>query len=143
MVEQEQETKEEVVERPFEGIIVHGKKFPFRRLTISETAKILRSFIPGFFKSSFIIIVTLFSPFKEDKRWWKKVRSVAFKKNFTWKYFGVVPKELRCSVMLQKEAEAAEESFFVYAPVIVKELKLRSGYAKHLQIENKNQKLND
>jgi hypothetical protein len=130
---------EENKEKVFEGATISGKEFPFVRLTINSTAKLLKKLKPSICS----VFVNAMSPNKEQKRWWIKVRSVAFVKTGLWKYFGIIPKELRCSVILQKEAEAAEESFFVYAPEIVQRLSRQLNSVKSSQTENNKPKSED
>jgi hypothetical protein len=127
-------------DKTFEGITVGGKKFPFVRLTINSTAILLKKLRPGFWRSIGVVAATIINPQSNKKRWWKQIRSVAFVKTGAWKYFGIVPRELRCSVMLQKEAEAAEESFFAYALEIVREFNKPSNSVKVSQTENNNLK---
>jgi hypothetical protein len=123
------------LDRHFEGARVNGREFPFVRVTVTGSATILKKFNPSLCK----IILQLISfqwarPSGKDKRWWKKLRSVAFVKTGLWKWFRIVPKELRCSEITQHEAWEIEESFFVYAGATVNERGVLSLSAKPSQI---------
>ena len=123
----------------FEGAIIGGKKFPFKYLSMIQAAQIHRKLIPGLFRSVGIAILTLITPHNQNIRWWERVRSVAFQRQGLWK-LGIIPKELRCSVIKPKEAEDAEESFFAFIPEIVQELERLSKFPSHLSKINKNKK---
>ena len=121
----------------FEGAIIGGKKFPFKYLSMIQAAQIHRKLIPGLFRSVGIAILTLITPHNQNIRWWKRIRSVAFQKQGLWK-LGVIPKELRCSVIKPKEAEEAEEIFFGTIPEIVRESKRLLDFHNLLSTENRN-----
>jgi hypothetical protein len=99
----------------FEGATINGKQFPFVRVTVAKQSKIISKFKPTL---RGIIAQSLF-PSSQNKRMWKKVRSVAFVKFGLWK-IGVIPKELRCSEMQLKLAGELQASFFGYVAVEVK-----------------------
>ena len=50
----------------------------------------------------------------QSKREWKIIRSIAFQKNLLWKYFGIVPYELRCNVIETKKAREIKKKFDKY-----------------------------
>ena len=106
----------ELDEKLFEGAISGEKHFPFVRLTVTKSEKIIKELLP----SRWQITKNIISRSGVKKRWWIKIRSIAFEKSGLWK-IGIVPKELRCSVIPQKKAEEIEDNFFVYAEEIVKE----------------------
>lgn len=112
----------------FEGAEIDGKRFPFVRLTVNGFAHMSKKLQPTLLS----VLISAFFPAKKKKRWWKKVRAAAFVKRGSWR-IGIVPKELRCSVMLQKKAEEIEESFFRYAGVPVQEQKEPSASANPTQ----------
>ena len=100
----------------FEGVEISGKQFPFVRVTIARQAEIIKKFKPtiiGVFAQSF-------SPERNNQRMWKKVRSVAFVKDWKWKYFRIIPKELRCSEIKIQQAGELQASFFSYVGEAVK-----------------------
>jgi hypothetical protein len=121
----------------FEGVVIGGKKFPFKYLSITQAAQIRRKLIPGLFRSIGIAIITLLTPYNGKKRWWKRIRSVAFRKQGLWK-LGIIPYNLRCSVIKPKEAEEAEENFFGTIPEIVRESKRLLDFHNLLSTENRN-----
>ena len=100
----------------FDGAIFGNKKFPFVTLTVTKSEMIIKELLP----SRWQITKNIISRSGVKKRWWIKIRSIAFEKSELWK-IGIVPKELRCSVIPQKKAEEIEDNFFVYAEEIVKE----------------------
>ena len=100
----------------FDGAIFGNKKFPFVTLTVTKSEMIIKELLP----SRWQITKNIISRSGVKKRWWIKIRSIAFEKSGLWK-IGIVPKELRCSVIPQKKAEEIEDNFFVYAEEIVKE----------------------
>jgi hypothetical protein len=122
-------------EKGFEGFIIGEKRFPFKRLTITNSAKMLKELLPSVFQS----LRNVWFPYNEKKRWWIKVRNAAFERYGLWR-IGIIPKELRCSVILPDKAEEAEESFFDYARAIVQELEKLSKYPMPLPMANKKQK---
>jgi hypothetical protein len=94
----------------FEGAEVGGKRFPFARITVAAQPKIIRTFRPT-------VIAALrekYFPQTNNLRMWKKVRAVAFVKDWKWKYLGIIPKELRSSEIGLKESGEIQASFFVY-----------------------------
>ncbi|MBE3139046.1 MAG: hypothetical protein IMZ53_00520 [Thermoplasmata archaeon] len=99
----------------FEGATINGKQFPFVRVTVTRQAKIISKFKPTL---RGIIANSLF-PSSQNKRMWKKVRSVAFVKYGLWK-IGIIPKELRCSEMQLKLAGELQANFFGYVAAEVK-----------------------
>jgi hypothetical protein len=108
-------------EKPFDGAILKDKKgrekrFPFVELNVTESAKILKKILP----SSRSKVANIISKSGMKKRWWVKIRSIAFKKTGLWR-IGIIPRELRCSVIKQGDADDIEERFFVYAEAIVQE----------------------
>lgn len=119
-------------EEIFEGAEINGKKFPFKRLTISSSAKMVKILMPSFYQS----LKNIFFSYNQKKYWWKKVRSAAFERRGLWR-FGIIPRELRCSVVEPKKAEEIEESFFVYAPEIVRECERLSKYRNPLLMASK------
>jgi hypothetical protein len=96
----------------FEGAEIDGKQFPFVRVTIAQQGKIIR----GLFKPRFRDLFSMaFRPESEKKRIWKRFRSTAFIKSGLWKWFRIIPRELRCSTILINQAEEIEARFFAYA----------------------------
>jgi hypothetical protein len=95
----------------FEGAIVGGKEFPFIRITVASQAKILKKFKPSFWGA----IAEWLWPERNNLRMWKKVRSIAFVKDWKWKYLRIMPKELRCKELNLNEAGGIKADFFAYA----------------------------
>jgi hypothetical protein len=108
----------------FDGAVFGERRFPFAQLTVSGSAKIVRRLLTTRNPIVFFYrgLKNIFSRSTIKKRWWIKVRSVAFEHHGLWR-LGVVPKELRCSVITQKKAEEIEDSFFDFAEEILKEYK--------------------
>jgi hypothetical protein len=127
------ETKEEV----FEGVIIDGKRFPFKYLSMTQAMQVHRKLIPGFWRGLGILAKTVITPWNDKKRWWKRVRSVAFQKQGLWR-IGIVPYELRCSVIKPEKAEEAEAAFFATVPEIVRESEKLLELQKALLIRNNN-----
>ena len=99
-----------------EGVTVEGRYFPFKPLTVTQSKKILKKLMPGLFSN----IRSIVAKKGINKRWWKRVRGVAFVRTGLW-HFGIVPKELRCSVIKDAKATEIEDDFFVFAKEIVLE----------------------
>ena len=111
-MEIEEQTQEELM---YDGYIAgNGRRFPFVELTVTQSAKIIGGIQLGIVESA---LWTSF-PKKNKKRFWKKVRKIAF----GYHRFSIVPKELRCSNIKQEIAEKIEADFFVYAQEIVKDV---------------------
>jgi len=118
----------------FDGIVEGGIEFPFVRLTVTSTAKILKKLIkPPHFRNAL-------SKHTIKKRWWLAVRDIAFQKKGLWLWLGIVPKPLRCSVIADDRAAEIEDYFFEYAKVIVTELDRLSNSSRPSLTENKNKK---
>ena len=100
----------------FEGAIIGDKQFPFVRVTVAKQAKIINKFKPTIINS----ICQWLWPERNNLRMWKRVRSIAFEKDWKWKFFGIIPKELRCSEMSLKQAGELQASFFARVGEIVK-----------------------
>jgi hypothetical protein len=118
-----EETKEmlEEIKEKFDGAVIGSKQFPFKPLTVTQSRKILRRLmLPSFYQRTKNVFLNAFAKTGRQKRWWKRVRGTAFVKTGWW-HIGIVPKELRCSVIPQKKAEEIEDDFFAYAEVTVKE----------------------
>ena len=103
-------------EDKFEGAVIGDKKFPFVRVTVAKQAKIINKFKPTIINS----ICQWLWPERNNLRMWKRVRSIAFEKDWKWKFFGIIPKELRCSEMSLKQAGELQASFFARVGEIVK-----------------------
>lgn len=101
----------------FEGAEINGKQFPFVRVTVAKQVKIIKKFKPTIFNA----IAERFFPEGNNKRMWKRVRSVAFVKDWKWKYLRIVPKELRCSEISINMVGGLEARFFAYVREMVKE----------------------
>lgn len=112
-------------EPTFEGAEINGKQFPFVRVTIASQKRIIDRFNP----SRLAIFLDEHFPGGRMIRVWKHVRSVAFVKDWKWKYFRIVPKELRCSEIGIKQAGEIQASFFVYVAAIVNEYRSLSNSA--------------
>jgi hypothetical protein len=122
----------------FEGEEINGKRFPFIYLTVTESANILKKLLPSFRHD----MMNIFSRSGTKKRWWKKVRSFAFQKTGMWKWFGIIPKELCCSIISTKKADEIEDHFFVYAEVIVQEYERLLSLSNPSLIANRKKKEN-
>lgn len=99
----------------FDGAEINGKQFPFARITIAHQPKCIKKFSPT-------IVSTLRErcfPQTNNLRMWKRVRAVAFEKDWKWK-LGIIPKELRCSEIGLKEAGEIQARFFDYLQEMVK-----------------------
>ena len=119
-MEETKETLEEIKEK-FDGAVIGNKQFPFRPLTVTQSRKVLRHLMmPNLPRRVKNVILNAFARTGMKKRWWKQVRSVAFVRTGLWRV-GIVPKELRCSVILDTKTDEIENDFFVYAKVIVQE----------------------
>jgi hypothetical protein len=94
----------------FEGAEINGKQFPFVRITIAEQGRIAKR-LRGTFRDA---VSNIFFPHRGYLRMWKKVRSIAFVKNWQWKYLRIIPQELRCSQIDMKIAGELQVSFFGY-----------------------------
>lgn len=116
----------------FEGAEINGKLFPFVRITIASQAQIQNKFTP----SRLALWLDKHFPEKRIYRVWKQVRSVAFVKDWKWKYFGIVPKELRFSEITLKQAGEIQASFFVYVAETVSVYDKLSRSAMTVQTEN-------
>lgn len=99
-----------------DSVDVGGKQFQFVRITVSKQARIIRKFQ----RSLLAGLAHIMDPAGDNGRAWRKVRSVAFVKDWKWKYLRIVPKELRCSDMSLKQAGELQASFFVYVAEEVK-----------------------
>ena len=100
----------------FEGAIIGDKQFPFVRVTVAKQAKIINKFKPTIINS----ICQWLWPERNNLRMWKRVRSIAFEKDWKWKFFGIIPKELRCSEMSLKQAGELQADFFALVGETVK-----------------------
>lgn len=95
-------------EEIFEGAEIDGKRFPFIRVTVAGQKKVVKKFKPNLRD----LLSATFFPSSANIRSWKKTRSVAFVKTGIWKWFRIVPKELRCSEMNLKLAGELQARFF-------------------------------
>ncbi len=127
-----------------EGAAVGGKFFPFVRVTPNSQARIMKKMrITRLEALAFrarlkkqnkmklsIFEVAILERFErtQSRLEWKRVRSVAFIKNFTWRWFGIVPKELRCSNIEVSSTGGIQADFFKYFTGQVEE------YRKPLEI---------
>jgi hypothetical protein len=93
-----------------DSVEIGGKPFQFVRITVSGQARIIRKFS----RSLYAGLAHIVNPAGDNSRQWKKVRSVAFVKDWKWKYLRIVPKELRCSEISLKQAGELQASFFGY-----------------------------
>ena len=100
----------------FEGAVIEGRAFPFIKVTLSGHAKIMRFFYHGGFLGQLRYSThLLFFPSRSVIREWKMFRSIAFKKNFTWKIFRIIPKELRIKSFNLRDYKVIKKSFFEYS----------------------------
>jgi hypothetical protein len=76
----------------------------------------------------------------QSKREWKIIRSTAFQKNFLWKWFGIIPYELRCNVIETKQVRAIKKKFDNYLTETTKEQSEQTPSSSNLQTENTGQK---
>jgi hypothetical protein len=135
---EEKKKKEDVMFDGYEA--ENGKKFPFVQLTMTQVARMNRKlFKPGFWRSVGIAVATLVRREDLDKRWWKKIRSIAFAKRGLWRV-GIVPKELRCSNIPFVKAVKCEEDFFVYAREIANGSNAQSSSQNLYRIQNSRKK---
>ena len=74
------------------------------------------------------------------KREWKIIRSVAFQKNFLWKYFKVIPYELRCNVIDVRATREIKKKFDNYLLAMTKDQDGQISSSNNLPIENKEAK---
>jgi hypothetical protein len=111
---------EDKVDNPaFEGAEINGKRFPFIRVSVANEPKIINRFLPHW---PYIgRILDHYFPLTANKRAWKKVRRIAFEKDWKWKYFGIIPKELRCSEIKIQVAGGIQVDFFAYVAEARKE----------------------
>ncbi len=100
----------------FQGAEINGKQFPFVRVTVAKQHEILKKFRPKL-RDAFS---QRFRPETNNSRMWKKVRSLAFVKDWKWKYFFIVPKELRLSQISLKLSGEIQANFFDYVAAEVK-----------------------
>jgi hypothetical protein len=123
-------------EEIFEGAELKGKRFPFKQLTVTQNAKMNKKlFTPGFWRLMFNGFASVLRNEDTEKRMWKQIRSVAFEKKGLWR-IGIVPKELRCSVIRFEEAARIGADFFKYAGVKAKEQSVPSNSASSSQIKS-------
>lgn len=115
----------------FEGAEINGKQFPFVRVTVASQKRIIDRFNP----SRLALFIDRHFPEGRTIRIWKNVRSVAFVKDWKWKYLGIVPKELRCSEIGLKSAGEIQASFFGYVAGIANEYRSLSDSAMKGLIE--------
>jgi len=101
----------------FNGAEINGKKFPFVRVTIAKQERIIQQFKPTI-RTAFM---ERWRPEGNNKRMWKRVRSLAFEKTGLWKWLRIVPEELRCSNMSLKLAGELQARFFSSVAAEVKE----------------------
>ena len=94
-----------------DSVEIGGKQFQFIRVTVSKQSKIIKVFHLGLFAGLFHIL----NPSGDNRRMWKRIRSVAFVKGWGWKYFRIIPKELRCNEIALRQAGEIQASFFDYA----------------------------
>jgi hypothetical protein len=94
----------------FGGAIVNGREFPFIRITVSAHSKITNKFHKTIRQ---VVADTLF-PSGFRKREWKRVRSVAYVKDWRWKWLRIIPKELRIKNLDLEIAGGLKADFFGY-----------------------------
>ena len=94
----------------FQGAKIGDKEFPFVRITIAKQAKYIKRFQTGLFTK----FCEIFFSAKNNTRMWKRVRSLAFVRDWKWKYLRIIPKELRCSEISLRLAGEIQASFFDY-----------------------------
>ena len=120
------------MESKFEGAEINGKQFPFVRITVSKQLEILKKFKP----KARDILFQRFKPETNNSRMWKKTRSVAFVKGWKWKYFFIVPKELRLAQMGLKLSGEIQADFFAYVGAEVKGHDEQLNSVSHSKIES-------
>lgn len=120
----------------FEGAEINGKQFPFIRVTIASQKRIADKFMP----SRLSLFLDRHFPERLIFRMWKRVRSVAFVKDWKWKYFRIIPKELRCSEIGLKSVGEIQASFFVYVAETVSAYNLLSSSAMTGQTKSASEK---
>jgi hypothetical protein len=94
-----------------DSVEIGGKQFQFVRITVSKQAEIIRKI---FRRKLFVGLMHILDPAGDNGRSWKKVRSVAFVKDWKWKYLRIIPKELRCSELSLRQSGELQASFFDY-----------------------------
>ena len=121
----------------FEGAEINGKQFPFVRITVSQQKSIINRFKPTVLG----ILFEKYFPQTINQRAWKRTRSIAFEKDWKWKYFGIIPKELRCSHMGLKQAGEIQADFFsrLWATVQGHDAPWLSAIASRMGIEQTKQ----
>jgi hypothetical protein len=94
-----------------DSVEIGGKQFPFIRVTVSKQSEIIKMFQLGLFAG----LAHILNPSGDNRRMWKRVRSVAFVKDWRWKYLRIIPEELRCNEVSLRQAGEIQASFFEYA----------------------------
>ena len=129
----------------FEGAIIGDKRFPFVRVTESMQPKIVKRITklnwravlwnwwyekkrikyiadnPNATYKDLVLEGLAYSSPYQQKREYKIIRSVAFQKNFLWKWFGIIPYELRCNVIETKDSRPIKKKFDNYLLETTKE----------------------
>ena len=148
----------------FEGAIIGEKRFPFVRVTESSQPRIVkkisksnyRALIFNWFtrkkREQYIRLhpsavmgdlvkegLVYFSVY-QSKREWQTIRSIAFQKDFFWKWFKIIPKELRCKNIEIRVAREVKKKLDAYLMETVKEQEGQSALLKNSQTENSGQK---
>lgn len=155
-----------MADESFEGVELNGKQFPFVRITESMQPKIIkkitktnwRAVLYNFWKQKarikyiadnpkatykdLILEGLVYSSVYQSKREWKIIRSVAFQKNFLWKWFGIIPYELRCNVIEIRKAREIKKKFDNYLTETTKGQDEQTNSLNNLPTESIKQKSN-
>lgn len=99
-------------------MIIDGRQFEFKKLTMEYRAGFLAKQKQWHkeYKDSDTIEPLILSV-NEDKKHWNWFINFAIKKNFLWKWFRIIPKQLRYGEIGIKEAEGLLVDFFTYIGV--------------------------
>jgi hypothetical protein len=125
----------------FEGAEIAGKQFPFIRVSITGCETIVKKYHPELVEATRAYLYNwakqkkriaylkenptalykdlvrenlIYFSIKTNRRQWKHVRSIAFEKGFSWKWFHIIPKELRCKYINPVYAIELKKNFEKY-----------------------------
>jgi hypothetical protein len=148
----------------FEGVELNDIRLPFVRVTESMQPKIVKKltrqnwravlfnlwqqkarnkYIKEHPKATYkdlVIEGLVYSSVYQSKREWKIIRSVAFQKNFLWKWLGIIPYELRCNVIETKKAREIKKKFDNYLVETTKEQDEQISSSSNSPIKSKEEK---
>jgi hypothetical protein len=156
-----------MTDETFEGVEISGRLFPFVRITESMQPKIVKKITKldwrallwnRWYKKDRIKYIkdnpqaTYKDLVKEGlvyisvyhaKREWKIIRSVAFEKDFLWKWLGIIPYELRCNVIDVRATRGIKKKFDNYLLEMTKDQDVQTNSSSNLPMESKEAKSGD